>query len=669
MSDYALSTNLYTFAQAEQGFFGWPNDTGEAETIKKLAPGDLIIPKFAQTPAWAGSDGDADVQRAYCDAIGVDYDNVLQKYDQVVAGGQRAVPFLLRVIESLDDDERPSGAPWTRVAVEMDALTHPFSSGEFLRLRAIPVTVAVQFKGAVAPGRHLQELDDGTIKAVQQVAGNEDRGDALRRYTLVEAQTADEALQQLEAADRARHKGDRVFIAAPGGLPGVHEVAADELLEPIGAPIPRTPDELEEIFEQAALRAKSSDRFTPSRAIAAAKEIKDLLAGPGKLVLIDDFNRFHDRYDLLANKINQALEINARPYEPSAGPQPEPPIEEEETDSEFDELAALQGLDVEAVREELPDYMVLTDSVLREAVTALRAGKHLLLSGPPGTGKSTIAEAICRAVVGNQYDVATGTADWTTFDTIGGYMPSEKADEGLTFEPGLVLRALQRGRWLVIDELNRADIDKAFGPLFTLLAGTGDDQPNRRVVLPFHREGKNIEIRWAEKRAGAKGDYVLTPGWRLIGTLNVSDKATLFRLSFAFLRRFAVVEVPLPPRNGYRDFFRDACGEIAGADRDKIVQAAMELAFAKRQLGPAILNDVAGFLRRGLAPTSAGPATYPDAVDAFVTAIRLFAVPQYEGAESSETDTVLKVLQGVWPERPGEFWQLLEEALDGVALD
>ena len=41
-------------------------------------------------------------------------------------------------------------------------------------------------------------------------------------------------------------------------------------------------------------------------------------------------------------------------------------------------------------------------------------------------------------------------------------------------------------------------------------------------------------------------------------TLNVSDKASLFQLSFAFLRRFAVVDVPLPPREGYAGFFAAA---------------------------------------------------------------------------------------------------------------
>ena len=147
---------------------------------------------------------------------------------------------------------------------------------------------------------------------------------------------------------------------------------------------------------------------------------------------IDDFGRFYDGYHLLANKINQALEIAKRSLTESLPPRSDEP-DDDDVGIELDELAALQGLDIDLVRKELPEYMVLPDSVLEEAVTALRAGKHLLLSGPPGTGKSTVAEALCQAVIQGQYEVATGTADWTTFDTIGGYMPTE---HGLEFVPG-----------------------------------------------------------------------------------------------------------------------------------------------------------------------------------------------------------------------------------------
>jgi energy-coupling factor transporter ATP-binding protein EcfA2 len=666
MSDYALSTNLYTFAQSSEGFFAWPVNTGEAETINKLQPGDFLVPKFAQAPIHPSDEGGSDWQRQYCETIGVDYDSIFAEYEEVIAAGAGATPFVLRVIEQRPDDTRPANGPWAAIGVERSTLEKPLSTYEFLRLRAVPPEIAAQFKGTVAQGRHLQELPDGTAKKILDAAAAEELAPHLREYTLVEAGSADEAAAKMKAAGRSLQPGDRAFVASPGGLLGVHDVPVEGALSAVGHPIPRTPDELLELFEQAAARVRDSDRLAPARAIAAIKEVKALLEGPEDVLAIDDFGRFYDGYHLLANKINQALEIAKRPLTSAPPSPPEPTDEDDETGIELDELAALQGLDIDLVRKELPDYMVLPDSVLEEAVTALRAGKHLLLSGPPGTGKSTVAEALCRAVVQGQYEVATGTADWTTFDTIGGYMPTE---HGLEFVPGIVLRCLQRGRWLVIDELNRADIDKAFGPLFTLLAGTGQDQPNRRAILPYQRDGKNIEIRWAEKRAGAKGDFVLTPGWRLLGTLNVSDKASLFQLSFAFLRRFAVVDVPLPPREGYAEFFADALGDdVQGEARDKIVAAAIEIAFARRQLGPAILHDVAQFVRIGLVETSAGKPTYADPVDAFVTAVRLYAVPQYEGAEASATGEVMKILQGTWPARAAESWQPLQESLQAVAL-
>ncbi len=666
MSDYALSTNLYTFAQVTQGFFGWPSTSGEGEAIRKLRREDVIVPKFAQQATWSAQEGSADAQRAYCEAIGVSYEDVLRAYNATVAGGEGAVPFMLRVTSQADDDERAGGVPWAAVHVETVELARPFNSNEFLRLRAIPMDIAAQFKGAVAQGRHLQELPNGTAARVREAASDADRERHLRHYSLVEAIDAEEASEKLALSGRAATPGDRIFIASAGGLLGLHDVTAPGALIATSAPISRAPIELEELFEQAVARTRGTDSFSSSRAMAAVREIKTLCDGPQDVIPIDDFGRFYDRYVLLARKITQALEISKRPLQEPVAPAATSTPDEDETDAEFDELAALLGLEVDAVRRQLPDDMRIPAGVLEEAVTALRAGKHLLLNGPPGTGKSTIAEALCRAVVANQYELVTGTADWTTFDTIGGYMPSQ---DGLEFSPGVVLRCLEQGRWLVIDELNRADIDKAFGPLFTLLAGSGDTQNARRIVLPYRREGKNVEIRWAEQRSGARGDWVLTPGWRMIGTLNVSDKASLFQLSFAFLRRFAVVDVPLPARSDYATFLMTALGsDMDEQTRGKIATAALDLAFSRRQLGPAILQDIAQFVRIGIVETSTGKPTYGDPVDAFVTAVRLYAVPQYEGAEAAETDQMMRIVKEAWPERGEDAWRILRDALDAVAL-
>ncbi|KKL76572.1 hypothetical protein LCGC14_2043560, partial [marine sediment metagenome] len=123
------------------------------------------------------------------------------------------------------------------------------------------------------------------------------------------------------------------------------------------------------------------------------------------------------------------------------------------------------------------------DKLKKRITTALDQGKHLILIGPPGTGKSKLAKVICERLQGeDKYIFSTATSDWSTFETIGGYRLSK--ENQLDFEPGIFLQCFitkdnpENNKWLIIDEINRADIDKAFGSLFSSL--TGDN-----VVLPY----------------------------------------------------------------------------------------------------------------------------------------------------------------------------------------
>lgn len=670
MTEFAVSTNLISWApaQAEQPFFGWPQDGPEAEVVQRMVPGDVLIPKFSQNPEYRRGGGQKEYQQGVCEASGVDYQEQLAAYRERVAWGDGAVPFLWRVTGTLPDDDRfPSNAAWSCVSVEVEELPHPLSTREFLLMRAIPVELARQFKATAAFGRHIQEVPAGAAATIRDFAQSADRSGApyaLRHLSLVRAADEREAEDRLGGSGRDVRRGDFAFLVQEGELPGLFAAHASDALVPAGKPIPSSAEQLLELFTNA--KARGDTGFRPWNPLAAAKELVAFLVGGGHVQPIDDFGQFHDRYTTLPSKVNQALDIVSKP--PSVAPPEdgdEDADEDDEEEVEQDELEALLGLDMAAVQAKLPG-IELPPSVLAEAVTALRSGKHLLLSGPPGTGKSTVAVALCRAVRDEQFDVATATADWTTFDTIGGYLPSQ--DSQLVFQPGIVLRCLSRGRWLVVDELNRADIDKAFGPLFTLLAGTGSDRPNEGVVLPFTgKDGKNIELTWAKTRTDGAGPYVLTPAWRLIGTLNVSDKATLFQLSFAFLRRFAVVDVPLPPKEAYTELFRSRCGEVPEPQRTEMVNAAMLLAFGRRELGPAILLDIARFVSMGLTTTVSGQP-YTDPIEAFLTAVRLYAAPQYEGASVADVEDAKTRLRGVWTDPPEVAWASLAAALDHVAL-
>lgn len=200
----------------------------------------------------------------------------------------------------------------------------------------------------------------------------------------------------------------------------------------------------------------------------------------------------------------------------------------------------------------LPD----ADALLERCVVALLSG-HLVLQGPPGTGKTTLAYVLADAFNASAH-LETATADWSTYDVIGGLHPTsrqglESLEPWLGHVPRAALRCaeviarhededegkneLRQAHWLIIDEFSRAEIDKAIGPLYTVLGGGGDDAP---LPLWFGEDEKTSAV-WLPKR------------FRIIATMNDVDTNYVYTFSQGLTRRFQFVYVGVPAKDQVDD--------------------------------------------------------------------------------------------------------------------
>lgn len=205
----------------------------------------------------------------------------------------------------------------------------------------------------------------------------------------------------------------------------------------------------------------------------------------------------------------------------------------------------------------LPD----ADVLLERCVIALLSG-HLVLQGPPGTGKTTLAYVLAKAFNASVH-LETATADWSTYDVIGGLHPTsrqglESLEPWLGHVPRAALKCAEviarhededegklephQAHWLIIDEFSRAEIDKAIGPLYTVLGGGGDDTP-----LPlWFGENEQTSAVWLPKR------------FRIIATMNDVDTNYVYTFSQGLTRRFQFVYVGVPAKNQINDELREA---------------------------------------------------------------------------------------------------------------
>ncbi|WP_027725770.1 ATP-binding protein [Tuberibacillus calidus] len=167
-----------------------------------------------------------------------------------------------------------------------------------------------------------------------------------------------------------------------------------------------------------------------------------------------------------------------------------------------------------------PGYTAPDEAIIADAVTALALGKNVLLKGPTGSGKTRLAELLS-SLFYQPMQMINCSVDLDA-EALLGYKTltyDESGKSHITFVPGPVTTAMQKGHFLYIDEINMAKAET-----LPILNGVLDYR--RTIHNPFTAE--RIEA---------------AAGFNVIAAINEGYVGTT-PLNEALKNRFVVIEVP-----------------------------------------------------------------------------------------------------------------------------
>jgi MoxR-like ATPase len=264
---------------------------------------------------------------------------------------------------------------------------------------------------------------------------------------------------------------------------------------------------------------------------------------------------------------------------------------------------------------------------------SLASGCHVVLEGPPGTGKSTLLRAVADGA-GLGVEFVEGNAELTPGRLVGHHDPALVLEAGYTpdtFVDGPLISALREGRLLYIEELNRV-------PEETL-----------NVLVGALAEGEIHVPRLGRVPARAS--------FRLIAAMNPFDAVGTARVSQAISDRMCRIAIGYQDEAGERAIVERVAGVASALTAPAVRLTRLTREHAQVRMGASVrgaidlvrLGRELSGLRDEREPQP-GDATFADAAIAALSGrLRL-----EEGSDTTPEAIVLELIERLIPKPDSE---------------